>query len=216
MKISANPRQLQGSSASRRLRRAGRVPGIVYGASQEAVAIEVDHNTLFHSLRVEAFHSSVLDVDINGKPEQVVLRDVQWHPYKRQVLHVDFQRILANEKMTLSIPLHFDGQDESPAVKLHNAIVNHVLTEVEVSCLPRDLPEYITVDMSELDVDSVVHISNLKVPNGVEIVIVEDTDPVVATVPVKSAKDEAADEAADAPPAEAPTAGDEAKPEGDD
>ena len=214
MKLSANPRQLQGTSASRRLRRAGRVPGIVYGAGKDVVAIDVDHNTLFHALRVEAFHSSILDVDVEGKPEQVVLRDVQWHPYKRQVLHIDFQRVLADKKMTLSVPLHFANQEESPAIKLHNAIVNHVLTEVVVSCLPRDLPEYITVDMSEIDLDSVIHTSHLKVPTGVEIMIAEDTDPVVATVSVKVVQEEISDDAPETPATGTPE-GDEAKPEGD-
>lgn len=195
MKLTANSRQLQGSSASRRLRRAGRVPGIVYGGGKDAFSIDLDHNTLFHALRVEAFHSSVLDMEVGGAGEQVILRDVQWHPYKKQVLHIDFQRIMANEKMTMSVPLHFDGQDESPAIKMHAAIINHVITEVQVSCLPRDLPEYITVDMSAMDLDSSVHISDLKIPANVEVMITGDSDPIVATVTVKMAQEEPTDSA---------------------
>ncbi|MGH1359714.1 MAG: 50S ribosomal protein L25/general stress protein Ctc [Burkholderiaceae bacterium] len=215
MKVEANPRQLQGSSASRRLRRAGRVPGIIYGGGKDATAIDMDHNTIFHSLRVESFSASVLDMTVGGSAEQVVLRDVQWHPYKRQVLHVDFQRIKANEKMTMTVPLHFEGQDESPAIKLHSAIINHVLTEVHVSCLPRDIPEYIAVDMSAVDLDTSLHVSDLKMPANVELMIAEDTDPVIATVTVKTVKDEAED-AADAPAASGDEpAADDAKPEGD-
>lgn len=190
MKVSANPRQLQGSSASRRLRRAGRVPGIVYGAGKDAASIDMDHNTLFHALRVEAFHSSILDMDIGGKAEKVILRDVQWHPYRRLVLHADFQRILANEKMTLSVPLHFDGEEESPAVKLNNGIINHVLTEIQVSCLPADLPEYISIDMSEMDLDGSVHVSDLKMPANVEVMITDGTDPIVATISAKIVQEE--------------------------
>ncbi|MFK7964251.1 MAG: 50S ribosomal protein L25/general stress protein Ctc [Burkholderiaceae bacterium] len=202
MKVSANPRQLQGSSASRRLRRAGRVPGIVYGAGKDATAIDMDHNTLFHALRVEAFQSSILDMDIGGKAEKVVLRDVQWHPYKRLVMHADFQRVLANEKMTLSVPLHFNGEEDSPAVKLNNGIINHVMTEIQVSCLPADLPEYISIDMSEADLDTSVHVSDLKMPANVEAVVTEGTDPVVATVSVKVVKEEPTDDVA-APEADA-------------
>lgn len=194
MKLEANPRQLQGSSASRRLRRSGRVPGIIYGGGKDATAIDLDHNTLYHALRVESFSASVLDVSVGNTAEQVVLRDVQWHPYKRQVLHIDFQRILADQKMSFTVPLHFEGQDESPAVKLHNGIINHVLTEVHVTCLPRDLPEYIAVDMSNMDVDHALHISDLKMPANVEADVPEDTDPVVATVTVKTVKEDSDDD----------------------
>jgi len=201
MKVSANPRLLQGSSASRRLRRAGRVPGIVYGGGKDASAIDMDHNTLFHALRVEAFHSSILDMEIDGADEKVVLRDVQWHPYKRLVLHADFQRVLANEKMTFTVPLHFNGEEDSPAVKLNNGIISHVMTEISVSCLPADLPEYIAVDMSEMDLDSSVHVSDLNLPANVEAVVNEGTDPIVSSVSVKVVKEESAD-APEAPAAD--------------
>ncbi len=202
MKVIATKRQEQGSSASRRLRRAGRVPGVVYGAGQPAQAIDVDHNALFHALRVEAFHSSLLDIEMgSGASEQVVLRNVQYHPYKKLVMHVDFLRVSADEKMSLSIPLHFVGQDDSPAVKLHQAIISHILTEVPVSCLPKDLPEYIEVDMSQLEPGSVIHASDLKLPDGVELDFGEDSDHVVAQVTIKVGGEEPAPAAAAAAPA---------------
>ncbi|MEZ5651388.1 MAG: 50S ribosomal protein L25/general stress protein Ctc [Burkholderiaceae bacterium] len=196
MKVIANSRQLQGTGASRRLRRAGRVPGIVYGGTASASAIDVDHNALYHALRVEAFHSSILDLEVDGKGESVLLRDVQWHPYKRQVLHVDFQRVSSDERLTLSVPLHFVNQDISPAIKVQHAVISHVLTEIEVSCLPKDLPEYIEVDMSNMAVEHSVHISNLTLPAGVESVALQHgQDPVIATATVKGGGDAAADDA---------------------
>ncbi len=209
MKVVANKRLEQGSSASRRLRRAGRVPGIVYGAGRDSLAIDVDHNALFHALRVEAFHSSLLDMEVGDSSEQVVLRDVQYHPYKKLVMHVDFLRVSANEKMSMSVPLHFVGQENSPAVKLHQAIISHVLTEVPVVCLPKDLPEYIEVDMSMLEPASVVHARDLKVPPGVVLDFGEEADPVIAQVTIKGGSDEA-----DAPAPAAAPAGDAAKSDG--
>lgn len=211
MKVIATKRQEQGSSASRRLRRAGRVPGIIYGAGKSSESIELDHNALFHALRVEAFHSSVLDLQLGeGASEQVVLRDVQYHPYRKLVMHIDFLRVSANEEMTISVPLHFIGQEESPAVKLHAAIISHVITEVPVSCLPKDLPEYIEVDMSKVEPNSVVHASDLVLPAGVSLDLGEDNDPVVAQVTVKGGGDDKdeAEPAAAAPKADDKPAGD--------
>ncbi len=131
MKVVANTRNAQGTGASRRLRRAAKVPGIIYGGRVEPTSIEIDHNALYHALRVENFHSSILDMDLDGKPEQVLLRDVQWHPYKQQVMHIDFQRVAPDQKITLKVPLHFTNQDQSPAVKLSAAIVSHVITEID-------------------------------------------------------------------------------------
>lgn len=219
MKVTANSRELQGSSASRRLRRAGKVPGIIYGGEGEARAIEMEHNALYHSMRVESFHSSILDIDVDGQIEQALLRDVQWHPWKRQVMHVDFQRVKAGEKITLSIPLHFVNEEVSPAIKLESAIISHVITELAVSCLPKDLPEYIEVDMSDMATDHAVHVSNLNLPAGVEANYPEGTDPVIATATVKGGASDTSDdsdadstEASDS--ADAPAA-DDAKPEGD-
>ena len=223
MKVVAKARTLQGSSASRRLRRAGRVPGIIYGGEADAKTIDMDHNNLYHSMRVEAFHSSILDIEIDGASEQALLRDVHWHPWKRQVLHVDFQRIKANEKITISVPLHFNNEEDSPAIKLEGAIISHVISEISIACLPKDLPEYIEVDMSDMSTDKAVHISDLKLPEGVEPNYGEGVDPVIATATIKGSTDveedaaEAAEGEGDAPAAEggddAPAADGDAKPD---
>lgn len=169
IEIDANKRELQGKGASRRLRSAGKVPGVVYGGESAAQSIELDHNNLFHKLKLEAFHASVLSLNIEGDKEQVLLRDVQMHPYKQQVLHVDFQRIDKNKKLHVKVPLHFINAEVSPGVKLSGGMISHVLTEVDVSCLPKDLPEYITVDLSEMTAGSTLHLSDLKLPENVEI-----------------------------------------------
>ncbi|MBI1905773.1 MAG: 50S ribosomal protein L25/general stress protein Ctc [Rhodocyclales bacterium] len=182
IEFKAAKRVEQGTGASRRLRRAGKLPGIIYGADQDATPVTLDHNELYHLLRKEAFHASVLVADFDGAKETVVLRDTQWHPYKQQVLHVDFQRVSATEKMHLKVPLHFVNAEESPAVKLEGGMISHVITEVDVACLPMDLPEFIEVDLKSLTSDQSVHVSDLKLPAGVEIVHHGDGDPVVATV----------------------------------
>jgi large subunit ribosomal protein L25 len=174
-------RKEMGSGASRRLRRAAKVPGIVYGGEAKPVQVALDHNPLYHSLRVEAFHSSILDMELDGKSEQVLLRDVQWHPYKPQVLHVDFQRVAANQKITIRVPFHFMNQEVSPAVKESKAVVNHVLTEIEISCLPADLPKYLEVDLSGITLEQSLHLSAVKMPQGVTPVVAPGADPVIAT-----------------------------------
>lgn len=181
IEISATARKLQGTGASRRLRIAGRVPGIVYGGDQAAQAIELDHNTIFHQLKREAFHSSILSLMFEGKKEQVLLRDVQMHPFRPLVLHVDFQRVAKDQKVHMKVPLHFVNADIAPGVKLSAGIVSHVLTEVEVSCLPDSLPEFIAVDLAALSLGHSIHVSDLKLPEGVE-VIVHGDDSVVATI----------------------------------
>ena len=201
MKFNATARSVQGSSASRRLRHAGRVPAIVYGAGIEPKSIEVDHNEIYHALRKEVFHSSILSMEIEGKSEQVLLRAVQWHPYKQLVLHIDFQRVDAKAALTTKVPLHFVGEEGSPAVKLGGAMVNHVTTELEISCLPADLPSFIEVDLSKLEVGASVHLSNVTLPKGVTYVAHgSDADPVLAIVLTKGG---AADDADDAPAADA-------------
>ncbi|HMN83653.1 MAG TPA: 50S ribosomal protein L25/general stress protein Ctc [Burkholderiaceae bacterium] len=201
MKVVANERKAQGSSASRRLRRAGKVPGIVYGGTNEATPIEIDHNPLFHSLRVEAFHSSILDMEIGGKVQKVLLRDIQWHPYKQQVLHIDFQRVAADQKIQIKVPLHFTNQEISPAVKLSSAIISHVQTEIEVSCLPGDLPSFIEIDLANLEVGKTVHVSDVVFPNGVSPVSGANPVLVTATQPVAAEEEKPA-----AAPAAAPAA----------
>jgi large subunit ribosomal protein L25 len=205
MKVVATSREVQGSGASRRLRLSGKVPGIVYGAQKAPVNIQMDHNHILLALKVESFHSSILDLDINGKTEQVLLRDYQMHPYKPLVLHVDFQRIDAKAKLQTKVPLHFKNQESSPAVKLAGAIVSHVLNDVMVSCLPKDLPEFIEVDLSGLAVGHSLHARDLVLPAGVSLVLHAGENPtiVVASVPGGGSDDAApgAAPAADAKPA---------------
>lgn len=216
MKVVANTRTAQGTSASRRLRRADKVPGIIYGGKGEPVSIELDHNPLFHALRKEKFHASILDMELDGKAEQVLLRTYQMHPYKPQVLHIDFQRVAADEPIHMRVPLHFAGQENSPAVKLNAAIVSHVLSAVDVACLPKDLPEFIAVDLSGLKSTDVVKVLDLKMPAGVKPVVKGKENPVVVTVSVPGGATEdetAAPTSAEVPataqkaPAAAPAAG---------
>ena len=202
MKVVATSRNAQGTSASRRLRRQGMVPGIIYGGGGQPVNVELEHNPLFHALRKEKFHASILDMELDGKPERVLLRSFQMHPYRPQVLHIDFQRVAEDTKVHMRVPLHFSGQDSSPAVKGSSAMVSHVLSEIEIACLPRDLPEYIEVDLSGLTAQSTVHVSDLKLPAGVSALLRGKEDPVVVSVSVPAAQqDEAAADAAAAAPA---------------
>jgi large subunit ribosomal protein L25 len=197
MKVVATTRSAQGTGASRRLRRAGRVPGILYGSTAAPTSIELDHNTLFHALRKESFHASILDLELDGKAgEQVLLRDVQMHAFKPQVLHVDFQRVAANV-----------NAENSPAVKQSGAVVSHVFTEIDVSCLPKDLPEFIAVDLSSLSVGQNIHVRDLKLPEGVTAVSSENHVLVTVTVP-RGMEETAVPAAADAAatPAAAPAA----------
>src|SRR5690606_11447922 len=170
MKFNATQRSVQGTSASRRLRNAGRVPAIVYGGTESPLSIELDHNEIFHSLRKDAFHASILDMQLDGKTEQVLLRAVQWHPYKPQVLHVDFQRVAATQAITTKVPLHFVNGENSPAVKLGGAVITHVLTEIEITCLPKDLPTGVEVDLSALEAGATVHLADITLPEGVTFV----------------------------------------------
>jgi large subunit ribosomal protein L25 len=195
MKVVAATRTAQGSGASRRLRRSGKVPGIVYGSASDATPIEIDHNPLYHSLRVEAFHSSILDMEIDGKAEKVLLRDVQWHAYRQQVMHIDFQRVAADQKIHMKVPLHYTNQDASPAVKLSGAIVSHVQTEIEVSCLPSQLPEFIEVDLSNLTAGHPLHVSDIVFPEGVTPVQGKE-NPVLVVATVKGGGGEADEEGA--------------------
>lgn len=167
MKVVAFKRELQGSGASRRLRNSGQTPGIIYGGTEAPVTIALDHNALFHALKKEAFHSSILDLEIDGKAEKVLLRDFQMHAFKQLVLHADFQRVDANKKLHAKVALHFVNADISPAVKLHGATISHVANELEIECLPGDLPEFISVDLTNVDVGHSVHVADLTLPKGV-------------------------------------------------
>ncbi len=201
MKFVAFERSLQGTGASRRLRTAGKVPGIVYGAGQPAM-IEVDHNALYHAMRNEAFHSSVLDMDVAGKASKVLLRDVQMHPYKQQVQHIDFQRVEATTRMTVKVPLHFSGEENSPAVKAEKCLVNHVVNELTVTCFPADIPEFIAVDLSGMKKGTSLHVNDLTLPKGVKVVTKGKPNPVIASVTAIEEEVEAAPAAA-APAADA-------------
>ncbi|MDR2637919.1 MAG: 50S ribosomal protein L25/general stress protein Ctc [Zoogloeaceae bacterium] len=199
--LNAQKRVLQGSSASRRLRRAGKVPGIIYGAGKEPEVIELDHNQLYLGLRKEAFHSSLLSIELEDRKEQVLLRDFQMHAYRPQVLHVDFQRIDANKKLHQKVPLHFVNQDIAPGVKLEGGQIAHVLTELEISCLAADLPEFIEVDLKELKTGASLHISQLKLPKGVTALVHGNDDPTVATCIAKRGGDSPESAAAEETPA---------------
>ena len=167
MNIVAFERAKQGTGASRRLRNSGKTPGIVYGGSAEPQLIEVDHNALWHALKKEAFHSSVLDMEVAGTTAKVVLRDVQYHPYKQLVLHIDFQRVDAKTKLHMKVPVHYSGAEESTAVKIDKCMVNPLVTELDVACMPSDLPEFIAVDLSGLKKGFSLHLKDVKLPKGV-------------------------------------------------
>ncbi|MBC7413448.1 MAG: 50S ribosomal protein L25/general stress protein Ctc [Herminiimonas sp.] len=196
MKVIAFARDLQGTGASRRLRIAGQTPGIVYGGAAAPVSITLDHNALYHALKKETFHSSILDLEVDGKVEQVLLRDFQMHAFKQLVLHADFQRVDAKSKIHVKVPLHFVNADTSPAVKLSAGIISHVLTDLDITCLPKDLPEFVEIDLGALEVGNSIHLSDVKLPAGVTAVIHGgDDNPTIATASIPAGKVEAEGEA---------------------
>jgi len=182
IEISARKREAQGTGASRRLRQAGRVPGIVYGGDRSPMNIELDHKDLFFNLRNEKFHASILSLDVEGAKEQVLLRAVNMHPYKLQVQHVDFQRVSKDKKIHMKVPLHFVNAEKSPGVKEQAGVVNHVMNELDITCFPDDLPEFIEVDLSNITVGHSVHVRDLSLPKGVEAASHKNENPVVVTV----------------------------------
>ena len=212
MKFVAFERSKQGTGASRRLRNAGKVPGIVYGGEGEPQLIELDHNALWQAIKKEAFHSSVLDMELAGKTAKVLLRDLQIHPFKQQVLHIDFQRVSAKQKIHMKIPLHYRGEEESNAVKFDKCLVNHILNELEVTCLPADLPEAIDIDLSKLEKGATLTLKDIALPKGVEPVLrghtAEETVLVSVVNPAAEEAEAPAGEAAAAPAAEAKPAAD--------
>ncbi|PHV12726.1 50S ribosomal protein L25/general stress protein Ctc [Chitinimonas sp. BJB300] len=176
IEVIATGRTQQGTGASRRLRNAGKVPGIVYGADQTPVAIELDHNNLYYAMQNEVFHASVLSLVIDGKAEPVLIRDAQYHPWKQIIMHVDFQRVDANKTIHTKVPFHFINAENAPGVKASGGIVSHVLNEVEVSCLPSKLPEFIEVDLIDLQAGHSIHLADIKLPEGVELVALKHGD----------------------------------------
>jgi large subunit ribosomal protein L25 len=168
MQFVAFERAMQGTGASRRLRNTGRAPGIVFGGEATPISIELDHNALWHALKKEAFHASILDMDLAGTVHKVLLRDVQYHPYKPQVLHVDFQRVDDKTRLHKKVPLHFVNADESEAVKADRCVINHVMTEIEVECLAMQLPEFIEVDLANVKKGDTIHARDLVMPKGIK------------------------------------------------
>src|SRR5688572_21528423 len=202
MKFVAYERAKQGTGASRRLRISGKTPGIVYGGEGQPQLIELDHNALWHALKKEAFHSSILEMEVGGATSKVLLRDVQYHPFRPLVQHVDFQRVDARTRMTVKVPLHFKGEEESTAVKLDHNLVNHVMTEIEVSCLPGDLPEFIEVDLSGLTKNATLHVNDITLPKGLKFVSHGKVNPVLVSAVPPLVAEEAAPAAEGAAPAE--------------
>ena len=199
--VKAEPRKAQGSGASRRLRRTDKVPGILYGGGKDALPIELDHKDLLMNLKREAFHASILDMEVGTEKAQVLLRDYQMHPFRQLVLHADFQRVAADKKIHMKVPLHFVNAENSPGVKVAGGLVQHVMNELEVRCLPKDLPEFITVDLANLQAGHSLHLSALTLPEGVEPIVPKGEDPTVATVViprVMTAEEEEAEAAASA------------------
>lgn len=195
--LNAEPRVGKGTGASRRLRRAGKVPAVMYGAGKEPVMLQFDHDALFHHVENEAFFTSILTVKANGTSDQAILRDIQMHAFRPRIEHMDLQRISASEKIHMRVPLHFMNQESAPGVKLQGGIVSHLATEVDVSCLPKDLPEYIEVDIGNLNVGQSLHLSDLKVPEGVSLIdLARGNDAAVVTIAHPTVETEAAPEAA--------------------
>ncbi len=187
IEFTAFPRNTNGTGPSRRMRRTGRVPGVVYGAGKDSQAIELDHNALARHLKQESFHASILDMTVDGSQHKVLLRDVQMHPWKAEVLHVDFQRVAADRKIHMKVPLHFVNAELCPGVK-EGGVVSHVMNDVDVQCLPGDLPEYIEVDVSKLDLGHSIHVNELAIPSGVELVArLKQENQVVVTLSVPRA-----------------------------
>jgi large subunit ribosomal protein L25 len=218
IEIKAEPRSVQGTGASRRLRRESKVPGVVYGAGKDAVAIEVDHKDLWFKLKMEAFHASILDMELGSEKSQVLLRDYQMHPFRPLILHVDFQRVAADKKIHMRVPLHFVNAEISPGVKVAGGLVEHVMKELEISCLPKDLPEFVQVDLANLQAGHSLHLSHVPLPPGVEAIVPKGEDPTVATIvipKVMTAEEELAEAAAAATvsAADVPTTAQKAKEE---
>jgi large subunit ribosomal protein L25 len=205
IEISARKRDTQGTGSSRRLRRGGRVPGILYGGEHAPVNIELDHKDLYFNLRNERFHASILTLDVAGTKEQVLLRAVNMHPFKPQVQHIDFQRVQKDKKIHMRVPLHFVNAEKSPGVKDQGGVVSHVLNEVNVTCFPADLPEFIEVDLGTLAVGNSMHVRDLNAPQGVAFVLSKDENPVVATVVVPQLVTEEEEAAAVVSAADVPT-----------
>ncbi len=227
IEVTAFPRTNEGKGASRRLRATGRVPGVIYGGGKDAQSLEFDHKALLRHLKLEAFHSSILDMTVGGNKDRVLLRDFQMHPWKEQVQHVDFLRIDPKKKVHMAVPLHFMNAEIAPGVKLGKGVVQHIMNELEVQCLPDDLPEYIEVDLKDLELDDSIHVTDLQLPKGVEtsaklkadnpsIVTVQVPREIAVEEVVAAPETEITAQAPDAAAGAAPAAGDKAGDKGGD
>jgi large subunit ribosomal protein L25 len=219
--LSAEVRDVKGKGASRRLRRDGKVPAVMYGAGKDPVMLSLEHNALYLQVKNEAFYSSILTVKTGKEQEQAVLRDIQMHPYKPRIAHIDLQRVSATEKIHMRVPLHFLNQETAPGVKQQGGIVSHLMTEIDITCLPKDLPEFLTVDMGGMALNDSVHLSDIKLPDGVAITSVVHGGDDLAVAAITAVREEveaapvvaaAVEGAAAAPAAEAGKA-EAAKPE---
>ena len=215
LELNATLREVKGKGASRRLRHAKTLPAIVYGGSEDPVSITLLQKDVQYRLPDEHFYSQVLSLNIEGKAEDVLLRDVQHHPYKMEVMHMDFIRVDAKKVVHVFSQLHYVGEDVSPGIKSEDGVINHVLTEVELECLPKNIPEFIEIDLSEMHVGDVIHLSDLKLPEGVEVLALkqgEEHDTAVVGMHVRKVIEEVEETAPEAPVSE----GDEAAEEGGD
>lgn len=212
--VPATTRTDMGKGASRRLRRADKVPGIVYGAGKEPEMITVDQNSLLRLLENESFYTQILELDIANKKEAVILRDLQRHPFRPKILHIDLQRINPNEKIVMRIPLHFTGGDLAPGVKVAGGLISHLISDIEIRCLPKHLPEFIEIDLSKLELNQTIHMSDLKLSSDIEIITLmqgEDKAIVTIYIPRVVTEEETAAVAASA----VPVVGEEAAKEGE-
>ena len=183
IEINAKERKSKGTGASRRLRHIGTTPGIPYGGEKDSISLEIDSKELFMQFRHEAFHASILSLNLEGKKESVILRDFQMHPVRNNIQHIDFQRINENEKISVKVPFHFVNEDTAPGVKIEGGLVSHIMTEIDISCLPKDLPQYIEVDLGELAMGESIHLSEVTVPEGVDLTsLTEENDPAITSI----------------------------------
>ena len=183
IEINAKERKSKGTGASRRLRHEGTTPGILYGGVKDSISLEIDTKELFMQFRHEAFHASILTINLEGKKESVILRDFQMHPVRNNIQHIDFQRINENEKISVKVPFHFINEETAPGVKIEGGLVSHIMTEIDISCLPKDLPQYIEVDLGELAMGESIHLSEITVPEGVELTsLTDENDPAITSI----------------------------------
>ena len=183
IEINAKERKSKGTGASRRLRHEGTTPGILYGGVKDSISLEIDTKELFMQFRHEAFHASILTLNLEGKKESVILRDFQMHPVRNNIQHIDFQRINENEKISVKVPFHFVNEETAPGVKIEGGLVSHIMTEIDISCLPKDLPQYIEVDLGELAMGESIHLSEVTVPEGVELTsLTDENDPAITSI----------------------------------